>query len=195
MKFENEVTVEIDTTLNNLLEIFKNNGFELKEEYEVKDVYMVEKLADMSEDPLEILKKCILIRDIITETYEKKCVTYKYKEYNENREIIRQGKSDLIINSIDEAIIFFNNIGYKKLININDHLMVYANDTSEMAVQIVNDKHIYIEIEQKCDRIGKCYKNIDEMKNEFVKYNIPIKDNNYFVKKAEIEFLEVIKKV
>ena len=33
--------------------------------------------------------------------------------------------------------------------------------------------------------------NIDQMKNEIKKYNIPIKDNNYFVKKAVIELKEI----
>jgi len=76
---------------------------------------------------------------------------------------------------------------------INDHIIIYANDITELAVQLVNN-HIYIEIEEYSRLHDKIYKNIDEIKKEFLKYNIPIKNNNYFVKKAEIELRELIEK-
>lgn len=44
MKFENEITVEIDVTLNELKDILKNKGFEVKEEYDLNDVYMINKM-------------------------------------------------------------------------------------------------------------------------------------------------------
>lgn len=79
---------------------------------------------------------------------------------------------------------------YEELLRINDHLIVYANQVDEIAVQLVNDKYIYIEIEQACHRIDRVYNGIEEMKNVITKYAIPIKENNYYVKKAEIELRE-----
>ena len=55
----------------------------------------------------------------------------------------------------------------------------------EFAVEFVNDKHIYIEIEQ-----NNKYLSIDEMKAVFSKYNIPVKGKDFFVKKALIELKE-----
>ncbi len=81
-------------------------------------------------------------------------------------------------------------MNYEELIHINDHLIVYSNNIDEVTVQLVNDKHIYIEIEEECNYMNKKYKDIDSMINVFKKYNIPIKTNNYFVKKAEIEIRE-----
>ena len=69
-------------------------------------------------------------------------------------------------------------------------MLVYSNDVDEFAVQVVNNKHIYIEIEEKGNYIEKTYKSIDEMIEVIKKYEIPIKNENYFVKKAEIELKE-----
>jgi len=189
MIFENEITVEVDLSIEELKKKLKENNFVINEEYDVIDVYMV-KDEDVNDTCLEILKKCILIRNIITKKENIKRITYKYKEYNEKEEIIKQGKINCGIDSIDNAISLFEAIGYKKLIKINDHLIVYSNDNTELVVQLVNNKHIYIEMEENCEYIDKKYNDIEEMINDFNKYNIPIKNNNYFVKKAEIELIE-----
>ena len=79
-------------------------------------------------------------------------------------------------------------INYEEFIKIFDHLTVYVNDEDYLVVQEVNNKHIYIEIEQESNNIK--YNSVEDMKNVFNKYNIPIKNNDYFVKKAEIEINE-----
>ena len=68
-------------------------------------------------------------------------------------------------------------------------MLVYSNGEVELVVQLVNDKHIYLEIEASED------KDIKEMKQIIKKYKIPFKDDNYFVKKAEIEILENLDKI
>lgn len=191
MKFEKEITVEVDTSLENLLEILKKNNFELKEQYKLIDIYMVKKDININENYLDTIKNCVLIRHIIEDDKETKLITYKYKEYNDIGEILNQGKVNCRVDSIGSAYDLLKQLGYNKLIEIKDHISVYANDTCELCVQEVNNKHIYIEIEDKCHYINKNYKTIDEMKNEFEKYNIPIKNNDYFVKKAEIELKEM----
>lgn len=189
MIFENEITVEVSISLDELKDLLYKNNFLLKNEYDLNDIYMIKNNCD-SENPLEMLKQCILIRYVIEEDKEKKLITYKHKEYNEEGEILKQGKIDCSINSIEDAYLLFQSIGYKELIRINNHSLVFANEFSEFAVQCVNDKHVYIEIEQENNYIDKVYETIDEMKNEIEKYNIPIKDNDYFVKKAVIEINE-----
>lgn len=186
MIYENEITVEISCNEKELLNILKTNNFKMKEQYDLIDYYLI-KDYDFNIDEIELLKQCILIRHIIKENNEIKLITYKYKEINEKGEIINQGKINCKIESIDDAINIFEAIGYTKIMEIKDHITVYANNDTELSVQQVNNKHTYIEIEDKCHFINKTYSNIDEMKNEIKKYNIPIKDNNYFVKKAVIE--------
>ena len=190
MIYEKEITVEISCNEKELLNILKTNNFKIKEQYDLIDYYLI-KDYDSNIDEIELLKQCILIRHIIKENNEIKLITYKYKEINEKGEIINQGKINCKIESIDDAINIFEAIGYTKIMEIKDHITVYANNDTKLSVQQVNNKHTYIEIEDKCHFINKTYSNIDEMKNEIRKYNIPIKDNNYFVKKAVIELKEI----
>lgn len=152
---------------------------------------MIDRKYKNIEDKLELLKHSILIRDIIEENNETKQITYKYKEYDENGNITKQGKTNCKINSIEEAVNLFNALGYEKLININDHLLIYANEYDEL--ECVNNKHIYIEIEEKCNYINRCYKNEEEMKQVIDKYNFPLKQNNYYAKKAVDELNDLQK--
>lgn len=193
MKYENEITVEVDTSLEKLEEILRLNNFVVKNEYDLIDIYMVNNSCD-SKESLDILKNCLLIRNVITKEENKKIITYKYKEYNDKKEIIKQGKVDCSVASIEEAKNLLETIGYRELIKINDHLIVYANENTEFAVQLVNNKHIYIELEEKCNYISREYNSIEEMINDLKQYNIPIKGENYFVKKAEIELMELFGK-
>ena len=183
--------IQISTFHSFGLKILKENDFELKEVYDIKDIYMIDKKYKNIEDKLELLKHAILIRDIIEENKETKQITYKYKEYDENGNITKQGKTNCKINSIEEAVNLFNALGYEKLININDHLLVYANKDDEFVIECVNNKHIYIEIEDKCNYIDKCYKSDEEMKDAINKYNLPLKQNNYYAKKALDELNEI----
>ena len=99
---------------------------------------------------LYLLSKCVLIRDIIEENKETKMLTYKYKEYNEKEEIVKQGKVKTKIDDIDSAKMLFEKLGFVELIRINDHMRVYATEQDELVVQEVNDKHVYVELEDEC---------------------------------------------
>ena len=193
MKYEKEITVEVSCDLEELKSILKKYNFKIIEEYDLNDIYMIDKNNMYHKDKLELLKYCILLRNIVENDKEKNIITYKYKEYDENNNILNQGKIDCKITSINEAKELFEAINYQELIRINDHIIIYGNETDEIALQLV-DNHIYLEIEENCDRINKKYKNIDEMKQVISKYNIPIKMNIYFIKKAQIALNEKINK-
>ena len=106
------------------------------------------------------------------------------------KELIKDCKVECEIKSIEQAQELFESIGYYKLIELNDHMTVYKNEFISFATQEVNNKHIYIEFED-----DGFYSSIDEMKEEILKYNIPIKNNDFFAKKALTELKEVYKKV
>ena len=194
MNYENEITVEVNTTLQDLISILENNGFKLKETYDLNDIYLINRV-DKKGDYLSMLNKCVLIRHIIEENKETKMLTYKYKEYNENNEITKQGKVNVKIDDIDNSRLLFEKLNFEELIKINDHMLVYATDKDELVIQNVNGKHIYIEIEDKCRYANRFYNSIEEMKVVIIDNTIPIKDNNFFVKKAEIELQETYGKV
>lgn len=192
MDFENEITVEVDTDFKNLINILEDKGFKLKETYDLNDIYLINK-NDKIGDYLSMLSKCVLIRDIIEENKETKILTYKYKEYNKNKEITKQGKINVKIDDIDNSRLLFESLGFEELIKINDHMLVYATDKDELVIQSVNNKHIYIEIEDECHYADRIYESIDDMKKVIIENGIPIKNNDFYVKKAEIELKETYK--
>ena len=52
MKFEKEITVEVSCNIEELLKILKENAFELKEIYDVNDIYIIDKKYKSIEDKL-----------------------------------------------------------------------------------------------------------------------------------------------
>ena len=191
MQLETEITVLVTVDYETLEKELKQNNFVKKEEYTVNDVYMIDNKIDISNmNNLDILKKCILVRNI--EGFAKELL-YKYKKYDDNGDILEQGKVRCPITNIPKAIQFMKAINYKELFKINDKCIVYANSKSELIVQLVNDKYIFIEMENKCEFIDRVYNNVDELKEDICSYNLSIDKSNFFVKKAEMILNEIKK--
>jgi len=192
MQMETEITVLVKTDYETLKKELKTYGFQEKEKYTVNDVYLIDGTIDILKmKSLDILKNCVLVRDIVG---IEKDLLYKYKKFDTNGDIIEQGKVECTIIDVDKAIQFMKMIKYKKLFNIVDNCVVFANDTTELVVQLVNSKYIFIEMESKCEYIKKEYKNVNDLKNELCRYNLSIDSSNFFVKKAEIILNEILKK-
>lgn len=182
VNFENEITVTINMSKKDLISFFDINNYKKVDNYIVDDIYYVPNDVDLDVNPLEVLKKCILIRSIDD---KKHYLMYKYKEYDENENIIKQGKSKVQVTSKDDASSFLKTIDYKELIRIVDHVEVYEKDRLQICVENVNDKYLFVEIEEneKYNTIPKMIYALDSTK---IKYD----KSNYFVKKAKIIFEE-----
>lgn len=191
MKEEKEITVLVLTSFDNLNDILKTQGFKEKERYRVCDTYMINKdHYDKNMKTLDILKLCVLVRDV--KGIEKKLL-YKYKEYDSNGDILYQTKTSCTIEDIQSAIKFMEVVGYKTLFTIDDLNIVYENNDMEIAVQLVNEKYIFIEFEYH-DGKNKKYASIEKLKSQFNKLSLPILENNYFIKKAELIYNDIYKK-
>ena len=191
MKMETEITVLVKSTYNDLKKELEKNGFQIKEEYELRDDYMINNDINLSKlSKLEILQNCILVRDMVN---IKKELLYKYKKYASNGDILEQGKVECPVTDIDKAVKFMESINYKKIFNIYDKCIVFANRETELVVQLVNNKYIFIEMESKCQHINRKYESVEELKKDLNRYNLPIDNSNYFVKKAELILGETLK--
>lgn len=192
MQMETEITVLVKTSYEKLKEELLNKGFELKEEYEVNDDYLIDSRLNLSSmSNLDILKNCILVRDVVGIEKE---LLYKYKEYDDNGDIIKQGKVKCPVIDTKKAIDFMMSINYKRLFSIYDKCIVFANDRTQLVVQLVNDKYTFIEMESNGEFIDREYTNIEEMKEDLLSYNLPIDNSNFFIKKAEIMLNKVLNK-
>ena len=99
---------------------------------------------------------------------------------------LEEWKVECPITDTSKAIDFMNSINYEILFQIHDKCKVFSNKESELVVQLVNDKYIFIEMESECRHIDRHYKSIDELKDDINRYNLPIDTTSFFVKKAEI---------
>ena len=190
MKKEIEIIVRVNVSYERIKEELKQNNFIKKEEYIVNDSYLINSLINITDmKSLDILKKCVLVRDIVGIL---KQLLYKYKKYDSNGDIIEQGKIKCPVTDINKAMEFMNVIGYEKLFDIHDKCIVFANDKTELVVQLVNDKYIFIEMESEPQYINRKYENVEELKDDICSYNLSIDKSNFFVKKAELILNETL---
>lgn len=184
MKYENEITVQVTCSYEELHSLLIKQGFKIIEKYKVIDEYLISKDYDLkNKNSLDILKECVIVRYIENTLKE---LLYKYKEYSNNGDIIKQAKVSCKVNDIKEASNFMKTIGYKELIHIQNNSVVYTNDKIEFAVQLVNDKYIFIELEERSEHVKTVFSNVEDMKKVINSLNIPMVKNNYFAKKAVI---------
>lgn len=121
MKMEKEITVLVKTDYETLKKELEKNNFVKKDEYQVNDIYMINDSLDLfSMDYLDILKKCILVRDVVG--YEK-ILLYKYKEYASNGDILKQGKVKCPVEDILKAVNFMEAIHYRKYLTYLIHAL------------------------------------------------------------------------
>ncbi len=183
MKLEKELSVLVDTTYPKLHQILLEKGFLVKEKYNIDDIYMIPTSIDIFATPeLELLQNCVLIRKVTEENHVERKLVYKYKKFASNGDILEQGKVQCKIENEKDAYLFMTFIHYKELINIHDSCIIYTNNHMELCIQLVNDKYIFIEYE--------CHSNkdINEMIKELKSLDLPIRSDNYFVKKALLVF-------
>ncbi len=184
MIYGKEITVLVHSSYDELNKALLKNGFNAIETYSLKDIYMIKKNIDVFQSNYRnILKNCILVRNVIG---IEKILLYKHKKYDEQSNILEEGKVECPIEDVDKAVEFMKTINYKVLMNINDECTVYSNNSIELVVQKVNDKHIFIEMEDSFSSSDIIFDSTINMINEINKYNLPIKKDNYFVSKAEI---------
>ncbi|MDD4795825.1 MAG: hypothetical protein PHG03_04645 [Bacilli bacterium] len=189
MKEEKEITVKVNCSYEKLHSDLISKGFNIVEEYQVNDIYMLDKNININNIPVrELLKKCILIRDIVGIT---KKLVYKYKETNDLGEITRQTKYECAIEDINDAEMFMKQIGYKDLIKIDDKCIVYSNNEMVLVVQVVNNHHLFIEMEDTSVHIDKIYTEISAMKKDLIDLDLDCDYTDMFVRKAEIVFNEI----
>ena len=185
MKFEKEITVSVNTSKKDFIKYLEDNNYNKIDSYIVDDMYYVINDIDLDMNPLDILKKSILIRSIDD---KKHLLVYKYKEYDDNENIINQGKSQVQVNNKKDAKTFLKTIGYKELISIVDNIEVYEKNGLEICIEEVNEKYLFIEIEEN-DKYNTIEKMIEALNNTKIDYD----KSNYFVKKAKIIFEEKYK--
>ena len=185
-KNNNEITVKVNTSINEMEEILKSKGFKLSDKFTCEDYYFIPKNIDIKKETVrEILQKAIIVRQVKND----KVLVFKKKEIDENGNILKQEKFECNILDIKETKEFLEAIGYKNIMNILEEDICYSKNGLELLLKDIKNSNILMEIETQ-DIDG--FRTIEDLKEKLLKLNLPIDINNFFVKKAEMELEKVI---
>lgn len=188
----NEITVKIKCGIEEFYKILENKGFSVHHIFSMDDTYFIPNTLDIDKlSTREILKKAVLVREVVGKTSGKvrRIITFKIKNYDEKGNILSQKSINCDIFEIENAKELLSAMGYKEIMNIKENDTVYEKDGFEIAVkEIVNGDNL---IEIETDKSGSL-NTVDKIIKKINEIGIPIYTDSYFVKKAEIELNKVL---
>ncbi len=192
IKEENEITVKVECSKEELLKILNSNGFKKVTVFSLDDYFYIPKNLDIENlTTREIISQAVIIRYIVNENKISQKITFKIKEIDDNGDIIKQKAINCEIYNINEAKKLFETLGYYQIMNIKEIDEVYSNKGFELAIKYIEKGDILIEVETE---ENTDWDTIEKIKNIISKINLPIKKDEYFVKKAEIELNKILKR-
>ena len=190
MKEDNEITVRVICSENDLISKLKEEGFVEGKSFTLDDYFFVPNDLDIYNLTVrEILAKAVIVRYIVKSDKIVKVITVKKKEFNEKGEILKQKAINCDVLDIDEAKNLLNAMGYSEIMNIKEKDVVYSKDNFELAIKYIKNGSILIEIETDSK-----YDTIEKLKNKVEELKLPIEKDTYFVKKAEEELSKILKR-
>lgn len=115
-----------------------------------------------------------------------KRITYKDKVYN-GTTVISEEKTNVIVDSIDNAVRLFEKLGFRKIVEVNYNVIVYEKNGMELAFQDVENLGLLLEYENSNDFSGLTDEDIikekEKMLREIKKLNIDV-EKDYDIKKS-----------
>lgn len=190
VKEENEITIKITCSNEQLIKHLTDKGFCEGRKFTLDDYYLIPK--DLKLDDLttrDILSKAVIIRYIVDDGKIIQKITFKKKDINGNGEILSQKAINCDVLDYKAGINLFNELGYYQIMNIKESDIIYYKDKLELAIKFIENSNTLIEIETNDN-----FKTIVELKQLVTELEIPIEKGNYFVKKAENELNKILKR-
>ena len=187
---EKEICLKSNVSFEEIKNIMFDIGFKVQEDFQMNDIYMINKDVDISLDNKDIIfKDNILVRETVG---KRTLLVNKIKELDGNGVVIGERKVKCPIADSLSGYNFLCSIGYKKVFELKDHNLLVTNGVNEIYIQDVEGLGTYIEMEQK----NLLLKNtngdtIEELVNTIKKYNLPLDYSDISVKKA----LEMLKNI
>ena len=192
IKEENEITVKVMCTKNELIKHLTDNGFKKCREFTLDDYYFIPKDLDLEKmTTREIISKAVIIRYIVNEENVVQKITFKIKDIADNGDIISQQAISCDIYKIEDAKKLFKAIGYNEIMNIKEEDVTYSKDGFELAIKDIKNGDILIEIETESNTE---WDTIEKIKARISEINLPIEQEKYFIKKAEVELDKILKR-
>ena len=181
IKQENEITIRILCSKEELIKHLEEKGLKKGRRFRLNDHYLIPKTLKLEELTIrEILSKAVIIRNIENDGKIVNKITFKKKNINEKGEIVSQAATSCEVMDYTEGIRLFEELGYYEIMNIIEDDIIYYNDNIEIAIKDVYNGDLLIETETNNN-----ITTIEELKEIIESLEIPFEKDNYFVKKAE----------
>ena len=192
VKEENEITVKVLCSENELLDCLIEQGFKAGRTFSLDDYYYIPSELDIQNmTTREILSKAIILRYIVDDGKIIQKITFKVKNIADNGDIISQKAINCDILNIEDAKKLFESLDYYEIMNIKENDIIYYKNKFELAIKFIENSDILIEIETESNTE---WDTIEKIKTIISEMNIPIEKNEFFVKKAENELNKILKR-
>ena len=187
---EKEICLKSNVPFEELKSIMFNIGFKVQEDFQMNDIYMINKNIDISLDNKDVIfKDNVLVRETVGKRI---LLVNKIKELDDNGVVIGERSVKCPINDSISGYNFLCSIGYKKAFELKDHNLLLTNGVNEIYIQDVEGLGTYVEMEQKNLLLENTNGDtIDELEDSIKKYDLPLDYSNISVKKA-VEMLKNI---
>ena len=193
---EVEITLKVDENLDLCIEKLQKKNFTVIRNSFVDDIYLTQNKSLLKKDNIDdILKSCVLIRQLKANGEEFKKITYKNKMYDGDK-IVSEEKINVNCDDLDKARKLFEALGFEELIRVRYKVTVVSNRTMELAFQEVEDLGLLVEHESYKDLEKLSDKEImkekENMIQEIKKLGISIESNKDIKKAHELIFNKLI---
>lgn len=185
---ETEITCEVLKEYDVVHSILISKGFKIEEIFYLDDSYFSifdnKKIKEYNEK--DILKNCVLVRNIYGEDYDIKQLVYKNKNYDENNNIISEDKIKVAVDNIQTTKEVLLLSGHICVASYKQKNVVYKKDDIELIFQDVEGVGCFFEFEQlKRHQEMNSIEIKKDLINIIKSFGLPIGDN-FDIKKAQI---------
>ena len=161
-----EITVRVKEKLNEVINKLENQGFKKIRESDIDDIYMTQIKKELKKDNIKyILSNCVLLRSLIINGEKIKKITYKNKEYD-NEKLISEEKVNVDCNDLESTQKLFECLKFEKLVEVKYHVIVLEKDGVEFAFQEVENLGLLMEYESLIDFESETIDNIKKEKQK-----------------------------
>ena len=123
-----EICLKSTVSFEELKNIMFDIGFKVQEDFQMNDIYMINKDVDISLDNKDVIfKDNILVRETVG---KKILLVNKIKELDDNGIVIGERSIKCPITDSESGYKFLCSIGYKKAFELRDHNLLVTNGDS-----------------------------------------------------------------
>ena len=180
-----EITVKVETSLNELLNYLTSNNFRFHQSFRCIDIFMVKKEDLNNINSYEDLNKCIILRELLLKEKVPRQLVKKEKIFDREGRIIKSKQDTIDIHNVPSKKTELEKEGYVELMRMDDYCYTFSKNNHEFIIEYVAPIGTFIEFEDR-----NFYSNlrngesIEELISLFDTFKIKYDRNDYFVKKA-----------